>query len=120
MSEATPDARRLLELAVRGVLRQTDPNLFIQDNPMDAVDLSDDPVIKLKKTGGTTRHRRQANNYISYTLNIPSLTDRGYSIYVTRVSTNPAVNREALARAIQWFVVNYYNATTYMHDEPAT
>ena len=116
--EAT--SKRLLEFAASQVLRLTDANLFIKDEAMDPVVFSADPVVRIKKTGGTTKHRQQGGNYISYALEIPSVNRRGYSMYVTRASTNPAVNQQALARAIRWFITHYHNATTFTRDETVT
>ncbi len=118
--DAPPPVKELLEYAASQVLRVTNQNLFVEDAPMGPVDLSIDPIIRLTKTGGTTGHQQQGGNYISYTLEIPSLRRAGYSIYVTRAAKDPAINQQALARAILWFISHYFNGSMYTRDEPAT
>ncbi|PIL34800.1 hypothetical protein GSI_02587 [Ganoderma sinense ZZ0214-1] len=117
---APEGARALLELAARQVLQQRDPDLFMKGGAMDPVELSADPLVVLKKTGGTTGHQQEGEDYIHYTLEIPALTARTFSLYVTRVSVDPVANRAALSRAIVWFIYNYYQASTFTRDEPAT
>ena len=88
--------------------------LWDQQNP----DLSASPLIRVRKTGGTTGHREEGKNYISYELLIPS-QDIRYSIYITPSADDPAVNQKALARAIRWFICHFNGGSTFTRDEPA-
>ncbi|KAM5540088.1 hypothetical protein V8D89_006228 [Ganoderma adspersum] len=108
-----------LELAAEQVLQLRDEGVFIGDKPMSDITLSASPDILLTKTGGTTGHREQGGNYLSYRLQIPD-ADIRYSIYVKDATTNVATNRNALARAIVWFIPNYGDGTVISRDERAS
>ena len=111
--------KALLDFAAVRVSEMRDGNFFIEDSRLGPVNLSTSPHIQLTKTGGTTGHREQGGNYISYTLQIPSVKIN-YSIYVTRSSGDPAVNQRAVVRAIRWFIANYNGGSVFTRDEAAT
>ena len=116
---AAPDhIKRVLEFSSARVFDIRDANFFTGDAPMDEVTLSASPLIKLRKTGGTTGHREQGRRYIHYQLQIPAM-DILYSIYILPSADNAGTNQAALARAIRWFIAHYEGGSTYSRDEPA-
>ncbi|KAI1783321.1 hypothetical protein LXA43DRAFT_1102685 [Ganoderma leucocontextum] len=117
---AAPEhVEKSLDLAAARVLEMRDKTFFIEDTATETIHLSTTPDIQLKKTGGTTGHREQGDNYISYLLRIPELGIR-YSIYILPSTDDPAINQKALARAIRWFISHYGGGAVVIRDEPAT